>query len=144
MALWNDYEAHLAELAVPGSSFSVHEIAAHAGVPVSRASRWIQAYQAAQKPRTRGEETAYIQHRVPGTRTKNARWEYGARAADARSVGVQFTDDMRRRVYREIDPTLRRIGVENPRALPAAEGVMKIIDGGLDLIAGMLDGKDGS
>jgi hypothetical protein len=122
MALWNEYEEHLAELAVPGTSFSVHEIAAHAGVPVSRASAWIQAYQAA----------------------KNARWEYGARAADARKVGVQFTDDMRRRVYREIDPTLRRIGVENPRALPAAEGVMKIIDGGLDLIAGMLDGKDGS
>jgi hypothetical protein len=117
----------------PGEDFSAAEYAASEGIEREEASWRIQAYLTAQ--RGSRSKTEFVLHRVPGTRTRTARWAHGVRAKDARAHGATLTDDVRTRVLRALQPDLERVATLNPRATKLVEGqITAIVDGAMKVL----------
>lgn len=111
---WRDFENYLAPFAKDGSDFSVYECADEMGLEVAEASHEIQRYQRAQ--RGPDSKTMYVLRRVPGTRTRSARWAAGIRTRDANMIGVTFHSDASCRVNRAVVPDWQAVVRLNPRA----------------------------
>lgn len=141
MTAWEEFEEYLFDRDLLGEEFNAAAVAEDQGISVAEASRFLQVYQDAQN--RKNSKTLFVIRRVAGTRTTNAIWHVGARSADARGMAKQWKSDARRRIERVIEPTLVRVAEKNPRALPAAQAVLKGIEACLDMMEALLDG-DGS
>lgn len=135
--MWEELEeSFLFELALTETPFTNAELAEAWHISTSRASAYIDAYQEAQN--RQDPQTLFVLHREG--RTSTAVWHVGVRASDAREIGNQFADDVRRRVERAIEPSLTRLVQKNPRALRQAEAIGGAISAAVNLLVAMLDG----
>lgn len=139
---WERLEAYLFDHEKEGSDFGVEEYVAEMGFDeVAEGTGDIQAYLDAQ--RRRDSKTLYVLRRVPGTRTRSARWAVGVRSRDARLIGAGFYDDVRRRVQRAFMPDILRIRTINPRAARRVETqINAIVDGAMKVLAAAAQGMD--
>lgn len=137
---WERLEEYLFDHEKHGSEFTASEYAAEMGFDdVSEGTRDIQDYLAAQ--RRKKSKTLYVMRRVPGTRTKSARWMAGVKTRDARMVGKGLADDVGRTVMRAFVPDLLAIKVRNPRAGRQAENQIKaIVEGAMVILAAAAEG----
>jgi hypothetical protein len=122
---WETLEQYLFDYDKPGTDFSVYEYAEATGIDTIQASDHIQAYLGAQ--RGVRSKTLYVLRRVPGTRTKRARWAVGIRVQDARLHGATLGDDVRRRVIRAFRPDIQRIRTLNPRSAKSVEAQIEAV-----------------
>jgi hypothetical protein len=134
MRRWEALEEFMYDNDMDGAQFTSTQLATEMGLTRTEASSLIQSHLNAQT--SRKAHTLYVLTRTG--RTRNALWHAGARADNARMLGLQTGDDFRRRIDRVLAPTLERIGQKNPRALPAARAVLQGIDAGVKLIESML------
>lgn len=141
MTRWETFEEYLFEYDLLGQEFNHAAVVEDLGCSSYEATRLIQSYLDAQD--RKDSSTLFVLRRVAGTRTSNTMWHVGARALDARGIGQQVTDDLKRRIERVVRPTLRRIGEKNPQALPAAEATVKCMNSAVELMVAMLNGDDG-
>lgn len=136
---WQRLEEYLYDHHEAGSDFSAEECAELQNMPNEEASADIQAYLEAQrKPDSR---TLYVLERVPGTRTRSARWMVGERTKHARAIGAGLADDVSTTVHRAFVPDLRRIGEIKPSTKIAARQT-ELIDHGLALFTAAAQGAD--
>lgn len=139
MPLWEEFEEYLYERHLLAEDFNQAAVAEDLDVPGWEATRYIQSYLDAQV--RKDSKTLFVLHRLPGTRTKNAMWHVGDRAVDARSLGSEWVSDVMRRIERFTEPTLKRIGEKNPRAVPAARAIAKSIEASLELMVSLMDAE---
>lgn len=111
---WERLQKYLDDHNKQGTDFDCAEYAAKIQLSHHEASADIQAYLYEQ--RRVSSEALYVLRRVPGTRTRGARWAVGMRTHDVALVGVAFYDDVVRKAERGLEPDLRRIAEINPRA----------------------------
>jgi hypothetical protein len=136
MRQWEQLETYLFDCDVLGRTFRSTDIADDLGVSRAKASRLIKSYLSAQtSPKA---STLFVLTRTG--RTTQAVWHVGERAADARKLGAQHADDVRRRFERFVEPTLQVIAEHNPRALPAAQAVAKGIEASTEMLVAILGG----
>lgn len=141
MRRWERLEAYLFDFDLTGGSFSVYEYAAAVGISVAEASHDIQAYLYEQRKPDGRAHALYVLRRMPGTRTRNARWAVGQRTRNVADVGRSLHSDVRRRVLRAVAPDLRQIGAINPRAAKRAErAITSIVDGALVVLEQAVEG----
>ena len=139
MTRWEFLEDnYLIEMEALGVDFNSQALARDLGIGRQEASGLIAAYVAAQT-RVRSQTRFVLTRRG---RTYSTVWHVGARAADVRTLGSQTAEDLQTRVEGFVLPTLRRIQVLNPRALPAANAVAKAIEASVELLAAMLIGDE--
>lgn len=139
MARWEVFEEWLYDYDMTGKSFAVEDYAADKGIDVSDASEYVQSYLEAQ--RRQGSTTLYVLARCPGTRTRNARWQVGARTKHARQIGRGLHDDVRAKVIRTFLPDLRRVAQINPRAARASTAMVEaVVDGALRVLEAAVQG----
>jgi len=137
MTKWEVFEEYLFERDLLGEEFNNAAVCEDWNITGAEATSYIQCYLGAQtRPKSR---TLFVLNRNRGTRTSSAMWHVGERAVDARGVGAQLANDMKRRINRYTEPTLIRIAEKNPRALTAARAVSKGIEASLELLGAMLD-----
>lgn len=135
LALWEQLEEFMIDNDMDGHAFTAISLGLSLDIPTARASVMIQSHLEAQA--STKARTLYVLHRTG--RTHSAVWHVGARAADARQVGSQAGDDFKRRVERAIEPTLREISVRNPHAMRSANEALRVIEGAVEMIAGMIE-----
>lgn len=138
MALWEELEEYLFDREALGEMFNTHALAADWKVPVRDAQRYIASYQRAQ--RSPKSKTLFVLYRQAGTRTSSTMWCVGTHASDARAVGAQAADDFKHRVDTFTRPVLERIGVLNPRAIPAAKAAVHGLEASIEMLVALLDG----
>lgn len=120
----------------PSAQFTSIELSVSTGISRTEASRWIQAYLAAQRRSDSG--TLYVLKREG--RTGMARWSVGQRTADARVISHTLFDDVRTKVQRAWKPDLERLAERNPRAARYVEAKLAaIMDGALVMLGAALD-----
>lgn len=139
MTKWEKLEEYLFERDLVGEEFNSAALAEDWEITGQEATGYIQCYLGAQtRPKS---TTLFVLTRRD--RTSAAMWHVGERTMDARRLGAQTAQDFKRRIERFTEPTLLRIAEKNPRALSAAKGVAKAIEGAVEMMVSMLDG-DGS
>lgn len=136
--MWEQLEDYLFDLALTETPFTNRELAEAWKIPAARASAYIQEYQDAQS--RENSRTLFVLHRED--RTTNAVWHIGVRASDAREIGGQFADDVKRRVDRAIQPALTRLVQKNPRAVRQSDAIGGAISAAVNLLVAMLDGGE--
>lgn len=132
-ARWETVERFIDVHGLLSDSFTSAEYAASEGVSGAVASIYIQAHLDAQRgPRSR---TKYVLKRMAGTRTRNARWSVGERAKDVRGLGLAFSNDVKLKWMRAVEPDIRRIAAINPLAARRAEIIIDAtLDGALKVL----------
>jgi hypothetical protein len=131
---WEQLEEFLWDADALGQSFNSAAVAEALDVSRQEASLLIQGYLVAQtRPKAR---TLFVLTRKG--RTSGAMWHVGARTTDVRQLGHQTADDFKTRLLRFVNPTLRRIGEKNPRALPLAQAVIKNMEANIEMLAAMM------
>lgn len=131
---WEQVEDYLDTYGLSGGTFSSAEYSAAWGVSRSAASHHIQAYVAAQRaPKSR---TKYVLQRVVGTRTSTSRWSVGEKTKDMRRLGLGFSNDVKTKWIRAVEPDIRRIAAINPAAAHRAEVIIEATcEGALKVLA---------
>lgn len=140
MTRWERLEEYLFTHDKQGTSFRASEYADEVGFDdVEEATADIQAYLRSQRrPKSK---TLYVLHRMPKTRTSNAKWSVGVRSKDARLIGRALADDTKRRVFRAFMPDLVRLRKLNPRASKLVEAqIGAVIDGAMVILAAAAEG----
>src|SRR5215207_3876041 len=144
LSRWEKLEEYLFDHDKTGSQFCARDYADDQDIDASEASARIQAYLHAQRnPKYRRDEgPLFVLNRVPGTRTRSARWKVGVRAANARQIGSALHDDVAARVRRALVPDLRRIAIKNPRAAKlATRQIEAIVDGAMKVLEAAVAGS---
>lgn len=129
-----------------GAKLGVKEFAAMLGEDTTTASWHVQDYRRAMRAADHADhiekETGtrpkkapnplYCLQRVAGTRTANALWEVGDRAANVRNVTGRLADDWRTNLQR--DPTYKRIAASNPRQQKLVDASLELVEAALNVI----------
>jgi hypothetical protein len=141
---WKRLEEYLVRNNKFNEEFTAAEYAAKLDMDVPEATDDIQSYLRAQRTGdARDGGTLFVLRRVPGTRTRMARWLVGRNKADARGVGRTFHDDVRARAMRAFRPDLLRIAELNPRQARFVESqIHATIDGALVVLGAAVQGAD--
>lgn len=138
MTYWEQLETYLFDVAALGRAFNCAALAEDTGLTGPEASKLIHAYLIAQTgPKAR---TQFVLTRHG--RGSAAMWHVGVRTVDVRALGKQTVSDFKRRLTRFVIPTLERIEQLNPRAIPAAEAVVKGMEAGIELLVAMIGDSD--
>lgn len=133
MRRWELVEEYIDTYGMLNESFSAVEYAATNGLSTPTASAYLQAYITAQ--RGAKSRTKYVLKRMPGTRTRNARWSVGERVKDVRSLGMTFSGDVKAKWLKAVEPDIRRIAAINPQAARRAEIIIDAtLDGALKVL----------
>lgn len=124
-----------------GQVFNSTEVANYFAVSGTEASEMIQSYlDVARRPNS---PALYSLRRMPGTRTRTAVWVAGAKVKDAKGLSQQYMDDIKRRLNREIEPSLVAMGIRNPKANTLVEASLNHLVTGLELLAAGINGSSG-
>lgn len=134
MTHWEQLETYLFDTAALGRSFNSKALAVDTGITGQEASKLIQHYLVAQTGVRSRTQFVLTRH----GRGSGAVWHVGVRTSDVRALGKQTVADFKRRLTRFVIPTLERIEQKNPRAIPAAEAVVKGMEAGIELLVAMI------
>lgn len=138
MTHWEQLEGYLFDTAALGRSFNSKALAADTGITGAEASKMIQHYLIAQTG-VRSRTQFVLTRRGRGS---GAMWHVGVKTSDVKALGKQTVADFKRRLTRFVIPTLERIEQLNPRAIPAANAVVKGMEAGIELLVAMIGDYD--
>jgi hypothetical protein len=113
----------------PTTVFDCEWVAVELHISTQEASELIQAYLAAQ--RGKRINTLYVLKRMPGTRTRTAEWVVGQRSKDIKVITKAFSNDIKRRFKRAIEPDLEALAEINPNAAKSADAMINAFVGSL-------------
>jgi hypothetical protein len=150
MHRWERLQQYLFDHDRDNTHFTAVEYAAATGLSTEEATADIQSYLSAQRipPRRNkdGDEiarsaTLYVLHRLPGTRTRNAQWAVGTRAANRKALGLALYDDTLRHAERAFQPDLVRLRQINPRQAKQVERqINMVLRGAMQVLRGAAQG----